>query len=87
MAPKIKSELSSRYERVCEHNKGYFFLFLFKPSVVTPHLNLLIDTVQMRDHNMFLSHRDGSEEGSQPMCLYAELTKITPNYHQILLLI
>ena len=36
-----------------------------------PHLNHLIETVQMRAHNI---------------CFYAELTKIIPNYHQILTL-
>ena len=42
-----------------------------KPFVVTPHLNRLDETVQMRGHNMWY---------------YAELMKIIPNYHQILLL-
>ena len=36
---------------------------------MTPHLNCLIETVQMRGHNI---------------CFYVELTKIIPNYHQIL---
>ena len=40
-----------------------------KPYVVTPHLKRLVKTVQMRGHNI---------------CLNAELTKIIPNYHQIL---
>ena len=31
------------------------------------------------------SQRDGSDEGHN-ICFYAELTKIVPNYHQILLL-
>ena len=35
--------------------------------VLTPHLNRLIETVQLRGHNI---------------CFYAELTKIIPNYHQ-----
>ena len=39
---------------------------------MTPHLNCLNETVQMRTHNI---------------SFYAELTKIIPNYHQILLLI
>ena len=38
---------------------------------MTPYLNHLIETVQIRGHNI---------------CFYAELTKIIPNYHQILLL-
>ena len=38
---------------------------------MAPHLNRLIETVQMRGHNI---------------CFDAELTKITPNYHQILLI-
>ena len=49
-----------------------FSYFSFKPYVVTPHLNCLVETVQMRGHNIWL---------------YAELTKIVPNYHQILPLI
>ena len=40
--------------------------------VVTLHLNGLVETVQMRGHNI---------------CFYAALTKIIPNYHQILPLI
>ena len=40
--------------------------------VVTPHLNRLTETVQMRGYNI---------------CFYVELTKIIPNYHQILSLI
>ena len=49
-----------------------FSYFSPKPYVVTPHLNRLDKTVQMRGHNI---------------CFYAELTKIIPNYHQILPLI
>ena len=49
----------------------YFSYFSSKPYVVTPHLNRLVETVQMRGHNI---------------CFYAELTKVIPNYHQILLL-
>ena len=43
-----------------------------KPYVVSPHLNRLVETVQMRAHNV---------------CFLPELTKIFPNYHQIILLI
>ena len=39
---------------------------------MTPHLNRLVETVQMKGHNI---------------CFYAELTIIIPNYHQILPLI
>ena len=39
---------------------------------MTPHLNRLDETVQMRGHNL---------------CYSAELSKIISNYHQILLLI
>ena len=39
-----------------------------KLYIVTPHLNRLIETFQMRGHNI---------------CYYAELTKIITNYHQI----
>ena len=49
----------------------YFLYFSFKPYVVTPHLNHLIETVQMRGHNIRF---------------YAELKKIIPNYQQILLI-
>ena len=36
--------------------EGYnsFSYFSFKPYVVTPHLNHLMKTFQMRDHNLFL---------------------------------
>ena len=40
--------------------------------VVTPHLNHLVEMVQIRGHNI---------------CFFAELTKIIPYYHQILPLI
>ena len=43
-----------------------FSYFSLKPYVVTPHLNCLTETVQMRGHNI---------------CFYAELTKFSPNYH------
>ena len=36
---------------------------------MTPHLNRLVETVQMRGHNI---------------CFYTEVTKIISNYHQIL---
>ena len=49
-----------------------FSYFSLKPYVVTPHLNHLDKMVQMRDHNI---------------CYYANITKIIPNYHQILPLI
>ena len=45
--------------------KDFFSYFSLKLYVMTPHLNHLDETVQMRDHNM---------------CFYAELTKIIPNY-------
>ena len=45
------------------------FLISSQSYVVTPHLNHLVKMVQMRGHNI---------------CFYAELTKIIPNYHQIL---
>ena len=40
--------------------------------VVAPHLNRLVETVQMRGLNIYFQ---------------AELAKIIPNYHQVLLLI
>ena len=49
-----------------------FSYFSLKPYVVTPHLSRLDETIQMRGHNI---------------CFYAKLTKIIPNYHQILPLI
>ena len=49
-----------------------FSYFSLKLYVVTPHLNCLVETVQMRGHNI---------------CFCAELTKIIPYYHQLLLLI
>ena len=52
--------------------KDNFFYFSSKPYVVTAHLNHLVETVQMRGHNIGF---------------YAGLTKIIPNYHQILPLI
>ena len=48
-----------------------FSSFSSKPYVMTPHQNHLSETVQMRGHNI---------------CFYAEVTKIIPNYHQILAL-
>ena len=45
-----------------------FFIFSDKSYVVTPHLNSLVETVQMRSHNIRF---------------YAELTKIIPYYQQI----
>ena len=52
-----------------EDNFSYFSL---KPYVVTPHLNCLDETVQMRGHHI---------------CLSAELIKIIPNYHQVISII
>ena len=49
-----------------------FSYFSLKLYVVIPHLNHLIEMAQMRDHYI---------------CFNGELTKIIPNYHQILLLI
>ena len=49
-----------------------FSYFSSIPYVVTPHLDHFTKTVQMRGSNIRL---------------YAELTKIIPNYHQIFPLI
>ena len=49
-----------------------FACFSLKPYDVTPHLNHLDETVQMRGHNI---------------CFNAEVAKIIPNYHQLLPLI
>ena len=54
---------------VFDDNLSYFSL---KPYVATPHLNRLIETVQMRGNNIFF---------------YAEFIKIIPNCHQLLPLI
>ena len=40
-----------------------FSYFSLKHYVVTPYLNRLVETVQMRGHNIMF--RDGSDEGSQ----------------------
>ena len=48
------------------------FYFSSIPYVVTPHLNRLDETVQMRGHNIWF---------------YTELTKINPNYYEILPLV
>ena len=55
---------SSREEGVFDDNFSYFS---WKPYAVTPHLNCLVETVQMRGHNI---------------CFNAELTEIILNYHQ-----
>ena len=49
-----------------------FFLFIIETICCDPSSNRLNKTVQMKGHNI---------------CVYAELTKIFPNYHQILTLI
>ena len=49
-----------------------FSYFSLKVYVVTPHLNRFVLTVQMGEHSI---------------CFCAELTKIIPNYHKLLLLI
>ena len=56
-----------------------FFLFVIKTNVMTPYLNVLlrgfrclIETVQMRGHNI---------------CIHVNLTKIILNYHKMLPLI
>ena len=50
--------------------EGNFSYFSLKSYVVTPHLNRRDEKVQMSGHNV---------------CFYVVLTKIIPNYHQILL--
>ena len=50
---------------------GQFSYFSLKPYIVTPHLNCLVKKVQMRGQNI-------------GFC--AKLTKIIPNYHQILVI-
>ena len=47
-------------------------IVLISQYVMASHLNRLNETVNMRDHNI---------------CVYAELTNIFPDYHQILPLI
>ena len=47
--------------------KGVFDDDFSYPYILTPHLNCLGETVQMRGQNMF----------------FAQLTKIIPNYYQI----
>ena len=48
------------------------FLISHPNHVVTPNLNRLDETVQMRGHNIWFN---------------ADVTKIIPNYHQVLPLI
>ena len=62
-------EAELRSQTVFDDNFSYFSS---KPYFVTPHLNRIIQAVQMRVNSI---------------CFYAELTKIIPNYHQILPLI
>ena len=69
---------SSKYEWVIYDNFSYFSS---KPYVVTPHLNRLIETVQMRGHVEAVQMRGHN------IWFCAELTNIIPNYHQILPLI
>ena len=52
-----------------EYLKIIFLISHRNHNVVTPHLKLLIEMVQVKGHNI---------------CFYEELTKIIPNYHQIL---
>ena len=59
----LSGELSCPCDRSC------FSYFSSKPYVVTPHLTCLVETVQMRGHNI---------------CFYAELAKNIPNYHKII---
>ena len=44
---------SSRSEGVFDGNLGKLLLNLYKTYVVTPHLNRLVETVQMRGHNIW----------------------------------
>ena len=55
-----------------DNSKIFFSYFSPKTYVVTLYLNSLVETVQMRGHNI---------------CYLAELTKFIPYYHQILPLI
>ena len=48
----VKKKMENRaLEGVFGDNMGYFLLILHKTYVVTPHLNRLVKTVQMRGHN------------------------------------
>ena len=42
----------SREERVFDDSLGLFFYFSMKPYVVPSHLSRLIETVQMKGHNI-----------------------------------
>ena len=57
--------------RALEKVREYLMIIFYylNHNVVTPHMNRLNETVQMRGHNIGF---------------YAELTKIIPNYHQLL---
>ena len=61
---------------VFDDNWGIILYISLNSYVVTPHLYSLEEIVRMRG-------QDSSHEGHN-ICFYPELTKIIPNYHQIL---
>ena len=66
-------------------------IFLIETICCDPHLNRLIETVQMSGHNIWfyaeLTKIILVQMSGHNIWFYAELTKIIPNYHQILPLI
>ena len=69
----LAASFFGNFSRALDKRESLMIIFLLsKPYVVTPHLNCLVNTVQMRGHSI---------------CFYTELIKIIPNYHQILPLI
>ena len=64
-------EANGRGERGRALDKREYLMIISKPYIVTPHLNHLVEMVQMKGYNIWY---------------YAELTEIIPNYHQILAL-
>ena len=72
--PYMLTVILLHYPRALDKREYLMISFVIsqKSYVVTSHLNCLVETVQMRDHNKYL---------------HAEFTKIIPNYHQILPLV
>ena len=73
IAPKVinginRNSLCTRVLDKREYLMIFFSYFSSKPYVVTPHLNRLVQTVQMRGHNI---------------CSDSALTIVIPNYRRI----
>ena len=75
-----KAAIHCKYMYMTKLLLELLFLFLIETIFCDPQLNCLCDPSSEP------SQQDASDEGPQHV-FYAELTKIIPNYHQILLLI